>query len=217
MERHTNESSIISKTTNVYPRVTVLLVIVLGSFALVAIALVEVGLNQDSFARDQSGHNITTSASNSTAINTTSPSTINLPLSKGFVNGRIAYFIATDASSNQLVSSISNTTNFKLNYAPSLANTSESSRQQGYVFINGIKGEGPLGSQLSVASALPGDKGYSPLFQINYVKWNLNATKHIPILKSVDEILGLQNSGGLTITKSNVVVNSPAVSIKSPP
>jgi hypothetical protein len=85
------------------------------------------------------------------------------------------------------------------------------------VFINGIKGGGPLGSQLSVASALPGDKGYSPLFQINYVKWNLNATKYIPIVKSVDEILGLQNSGELTITKSNVVVNSPAIIIKSPP
>jgi hypothetical protein len=184
----------------------------------VAFTLASIGLNQDSFARVQSGNNTTTSASNNTAINTaTSPSTISLPLSKGFVNGTIAYFIATDASSNQLASSISNTTNFKVNYAPSLANTSESSRQQGYVFINGIKGEGPLGSQLSVASALPGDKGYSPLFQINYVKWNLTATKHIPIVKSVDEILGLQNSGELNITKSNVVVNSPAVSIKFPP
>jgi hypothetical protein len=206
-------SSIISKTTNVFPRISVLVVIVL-----VAFTLVSVGLNQDSFARVQSGNNTTTSASNNTAINTaTSPSTINLPLSKGFVNGKIAYFVATDASSNQLASSISNTTNFKVNYAPSLANTSESSRQQGYVFINGIKGEGPLGSQLSVASALPGDKGYSPLFQINYVKWNLNATKYIPIVKSVDEILGLKNSGELTITKSNVVVNSPAISVKSPP
>ena len=206
-------SSIISKTTNVFPRISVLVVIVL-----VAFTLVSVGLNQDSFARVQSGNITTTSASNNTAINTAiSPSTISLPLSKGFVNGKIAYFIATDASSNQLASSISNSTNFKVNYAPSLANTSESSRQQGYVFINGIKGEGPLGSQLSVASALPGDKGYSPLFQINYVKWNLNATKHIPIVKSVDEILGLQNSGELTITKSNVVVNSPAIITKSPP
>jgi hypothetical protein len=206
-------SSIIFNTTNVFPRVSVLAVIVLLAFTLVG-----VGLNQDSFARVQSGNNTTTSVSNNTAINTViSPSNISLPLSKGFVNGKIAYFIATDASSKQLVSSISNTTNFKVNYAPSLANTSESSRQQGYVFINGIKGEGPLGSQLSVASALPGDKGYSPLFQINYVKWNLTATKHIPIVKSVDEILGLQNSGELTITKSNVVVNSPAVSIKSPP
>jgi hypothetical protein len=206
-------SSIISKTNKVFPRVSVLAVIVLVAFTLVG-----VGLNQDSFARVQTGNNATTSVSNNTAINTAiSPSNISLPLSKGFVNGKIAYFIATDASSNQLASSISNTTNFKVNYAPSLANTSESSRQQGYVFINGIKGEGPLGSQLSVASALPGDKGYSPLFQINYVKWNLTATKRIPIVKSVDEILGLQNSGELTITKSNVVVNSPAVSIKSPP
>jgi len=140
----------------------------------VAFGLVGVGLSQVSFARVQNGNNTTTSVSNNTAINTAiSPSTISLPLSKGFVNGKIAYFIATDASSNQLASSISNTTNFKVNYAPSLANTSESSRQQGYVFINGIKGEGPLGSQLSVASALPGDKEYSPLSQINYTGRNI--------------------------------------------
>src|SRR6266705_1368378 len=106
-------SSIISNTTNVSSRVSVLAVIVLVAFGLVG-----VGLNQDSFARVQGGNNTTTSASNNTAINkTTSPSTINLPLSKGFVNGKIAYFIATDASSNQLASSISNTTNFKVNYA----------------------------------------------------------------------------------------------------
>jgi hypothetical protein len=183
-------------------------------------AMIGIGLHQDSFAQSQRGHNVTTTipttVSNSTTTNAATPSTISLPLSKGFVNGRLAYFIATDASSNQIVSSVSNTTSFNVNYAPSLANTSESSRQQGYVFINGLKGEGPLGSQLSVASALPEDKGYSPLFQINYVKWNSNATKDIRILKSVDEILIAQKMGELTITKSNAVINSPVVSLKSP-
>jgi hypothetical protein len=48
------------------------------------------------------------------------------------------------------------------------------------------------------------------------VKWNSNATKDIRILKSVDEILIAQKMGELTITKSNAVINSPVVSLKSP-
>ena len=142
-----------------------------------------------------------------------SPSSVSLPLSKGYVNGKIAYFISTDASESQIVSSISNTTSFKVNYAPSLANTSESARQQGYVFANGVKGEGPIGSQISVASALPGDKGYSPLFQINYVKWNNNSTT-IRVLKSVNEIMTAQKNGELTITPTNIVINSPAIQLQ---
>ena len=66
-------------------------------------------------------------------------------------------FIATDASDNQIALSITNNTGFKVNYAPNLALTPESARQQGYVFVNGIKTtESPMGFQLGVASALPG-------------------------------------------------------------
>lgn len=144
------------------------------------------------------------------------PETVSIPLSKGFVDGKIAYFIATDASDSQIVSSVSNTTNFKVNYAPVLADSNESTRQQGYVFINGMKGEGPMGSQMSVASALPEDEGYSPLFEINYVKWDLNATKNIRVLKSVDEITAAEKNGELTITKSNIVINSPAITMTPP-
>ncbi|MGH9986879.1 MAG: DUF7482 domain-containing protein, partial [Nitrososphaeraceae archaeon] len=96
------------------------------------------------------------------------------------------------------------------------ANTSDSVRQQGFVFLNGFLGEegGPLGSQLSVASAVPGDPDYSPLFDINYVEWNTNNTNNtsnIRILKSADEIFEAQQNGELTISKSNVVINSPAI------
>jgi hypothetical protein len=142
----------------------------------------------------------------------TTPEAISIPISKGYVDGNVSYFISTDASEKNVVSSVSNSTKFEINYAPSLANTSESSRQQGYVFINGIKGEGPSGFQLPVASASPGDEGYSPLFEINYVKWNDESNSRV--LKTADEVLGAQNNGELTITKSNIVINSPFVQIK---
>lgn len=197
----------------------------LVSIIMMTFAITGFGIDQNSSAQGQGNNNATNInnnnntnlGSNNSTANTTAPSTITLPLSKGFVDGKIAYFIATDASSKQIVSSVSNTTNFKVNYAPSLADTPESSRQQGYVFINGMKGEGPLGLQMSVASALPSDEGYSPLFEINYVKWNSNATKDIRVLQSVDEIVAAEKDGELTITKSNIVINSPAISMESLP
>jgi len=158
--------------------------------------------------------NATGNNGNSTAstTNQSNPSPISIPLSKGYVNGKIAYFIATDASDSQIAASITNTTGFKVNYAPNLASTPESALQPGYVFVNGIKTtESPVGFQLGVSSALPGEKGYSPLSQLNYVKWNANATPRI--LKSAAEIIDAQKNGELSIAKTNIVINSPAVPV----
>ena len=71
--------------------------------------------------------------------------------------------------------------------------------------------ESPIGFQLGVSSALPGEKGYSPLSQLNYVKWNSNATPRI--LKSAAEILTAEKNGELSIAKTNIVINSPAVPV----
>jgi hypothetical protein len=137
---------------------------------------------------------------------------ITVPVEKGYVNGNISYFISTDASEEMIVSSVTNTTKFKVNYAPTLSNTSEISRQQGYVFINGILGNGTFEHQLPVASASGGDLGYSPLFEINYVKWNNDSQPRV--LKSAGEILDAESKGELSIQKSNIVINSPAVEVK---
>src|SRR6476619_6157519 len=220
MKKQKKGPSDISNTT-----VIQMIFVPLVSIIMMTLAITGFGIDQNSSAQSQGSDNATNITSNNTTnlgsndsnANTTAPTTITLPLSKGFVDGKVAYFIATDASSEQIVSSVSNTTSFKVNYAPSLADTPQSSRQQGYVFINGLKGEGPLGSQMSVASALPSDEGYSPLFEINYVKWNSNATKDIRILQSVDEIMAAEKGGELTITKSNIVINSTAISMDSLP
>jgi hypothetical protein len=139
---------------------------------------------------------------------------IDIPLSRGYIDGDIAYFIATDASDKQAVDSISNNTGFPVNYAPFLANTPQSARGQGYIFLNGIKDEGPNGFQLPVANAVPGNKDYSPLWQSNFVKWNDNATTARE-LKSVEEIMAAEKNGELTITNTDIIVNSPAIKWQS--
>jgi cytoskeletal protein RodZ len=157
-----------------------------------------------------SSSSATTSTSLANNNNTASSNSISIQLSKGYIDGKIAYFIATDASDNQIALSITNNTSFKVNYAPNLALTPESARQQGYVFVNGIKtSESPMGFQLGVASALPGENGYSPLNQVNFVKWNANTNPRI--LKSAAEILTAEKNGELIIAKTNIVINSPAV------
>ena len=135
--------------------------------------------------------------------------TVEIPVSKGYVDGKIAYFIATDASDKEAVESIANNTGYQINFAPILAQTPESERGQGYLFLNGIKGEAPNGFQLPVANAIPGDEDYSPIWESNFVTWNDNATARE--LKSVEEILAAQNNGELNIAETNIIVNSPAV------
>jgi hypothetical protein len=135
--------------------------------------------------------------------------TVEIPVSKGYVDGKIAYFIATDASDKEAVESIANNTGYQINFAPILAQTPESERDQGYLFLNGIKGEAPNGFQLPVANAVPGDEDYSPIWESNFITWNDNATARE--LKSVEEILAAQNNGELNIAETNIIVNSPAV------
>jgi hypothetical protein len=167
----------------------------------------------------QNNNNISSSSSTITTNNTintkNTPNSISLFLAKGYVNGKIAFFIATDASDNQTAASITKNPGFKVNFAPALALSLESTRQQGYEFINGVRGEGSFGFQLPVASALPGDKNYTPLVQLNFVKWNSNSsftsTVTVRELKSVDEIMAAQKNGELTISNTNIVINSPAV------
>jgi hypothetical protein len=165
-------------------------------------------LSQNTFAQ-QTGANSTVRAAGVTPkLNATK--SVSIPVSRGYVNGKIGYFIATDASDPQIAASITNTTGFKVNFSPILALSPESSRQQGYDFINGVKqSSSPMGFQLGVSSVSPGEKGYSPLYALNFVKWNANVTPRI--LKSASEVLSAERNGELTISKTGIVINSPEV------
>jgi hypothetical protein len=134
---------------------------------------------------------------------------IDIPMMKGYENGHEIFFVATDASDNQTASAITNQTGFKVNVAPVLAKTPESARNQAYGFTNGIPGNGPFGFQLPVVAAKPGDQAYSPLWQLNLVEWNQGVNPKE--LKSVQEITAAQRNGSLTVTKTDTIVNHPAI------
>jgi hypothetical protein len=44
---------------------------------------------------------------------------------------------------------------YEVNYAPTLAFVPDPVQQQGYEFLDGIKGEGVFGFQIPIANALP--------------------------------------------------------------
>ena len=134
---------------------------------------------------------------------------IDIPIIKGYVNGKEMYVIVTDASNKESADLIINKTGFKANLAPVLSKTPTDILGQVYVFMNGINGEGLFGFQSPVLSAKPGDNGYSPLYQLNKVEW-INQ-ENAQELKSVDEIVAAENNGQLKIEKTNVIVNKPAV------
>jgi len=134
---------------------------------------------------------------------------IDIPLLKGYENGNEIYFIATDVSDEKTAAFATNLTGFKVNYAPALAQTPEAARAQAYAFTNGIVGDGPFGFQLPVVNAKPGDEGYSPLWHVNEVTWNENATARE--LRSVEEITAAEQNGELSINSTDMVVNHPAI------
>ena len=134
---------------------------------------------------------------------------MDIPLLKGYENGNEIYFIATDVSDEKTAAFATNLTGFKVNYAPALAQTPDSARDQAYAFTNGVAGDGPFGFQIPVVNAKPGDEGYSPLWQVNEVTWNDNATARE--LKSVQEITTAEQNGELSINDTDIVVNHPAI------
>jgi hypothetical protein len=178
---------------------------------------------QSNQAQDSRGQQVEPSTTTNTTTNVTTSTTssgsvlrlsnanveIDVPLMKGYENGNEIFFIATDASDNQTAAQITNETGFKVNFAPLLAMTPEEARGQAYVFENGIEGEGPLGFQLPVINARPRQEGYSPLLQINLVRWSEAAQP--AELKSEEDIIAASNAGQLTINKTDVIVDHPAV------
>ncbi len=134
---------------------------------------------------------------------------IDIPMAKGYENGNEIFFIATDASDEKTAEQITKLTGFKVNFAPILSQTPESAHGQGFVFTNGIPGKGPLGFQIPVVSAKPGDEEYSPLLQLNTVTWKDGSSAKE--LKSVQEIMAAQQNGSVIVDKTSIIVNHPAI------
>lgn len=134
---------------------------------------------------------------------------LTLPLTRGYADGNEVFYISTEASDEDLAAHLTELTGSRVVYAPALAGAPAESLANIYAFSNGIEGEGPLGFQPNVADSQPGDEGYSPLWRINIVEWQEDATPEE--LTSEEDILQAAQEGLLTVTPTEMVVNCPFV------
>ncbi len=134
---------------------------------------------------------------------------MDIPLVKGYENGNEIFFVGTDISDNRLADLATSISGFKVNFVPLLAQTPQDARGQVYLFENGIEGEGPLGFQAPVTNAQPGSEGYSPLQQVNFVRWTDQSAA--VELKSIEDIMGHEGMGHLAVNQTDVVANHPAI------
>src|SRR5215467_10827871 len=137
---------------------------------------------------------------------TTPNAPVVIPLVKGLYDGKDILFITTEVSDKAIKDQIGNFTGFPVNYDANLTKISQGIGNL-WIFKNGVKGPGYMGFQASVVDSIPVDPGYTPLWKVSIVEWKPGITP--TILGSDDAIAAAQSKGQITVTPTNVVVNSP--------
>ena len=124
---------------------------------------------------------------------------------RGFApDGSTIYYIATDASVKKVADNLG--VIFVNKTGLTLVSGSSSDL---YVFTNGIKGNGPMEYQASIASTNAGDEAYSPLWRIQTVTWK--DPMQAEFLNLLNEITENAKQGHLKTEIAGVVVNCPFV------
>jgi hypothetical protein len=137
------------------------------------------------------------------------PAKAELPVDKGYADGKEIYFTHTEASSAEVAAKMGTAMESPVLYVPSLASVPQDALANVYAFSNGVAGESMSGFQLSVFDNPPETDGYTPLRLMSVVTWK-DETKARE-LKSADEILAAAEAGELTIKQTPVVLNMPFV------
>lgn len=137
------------------------------------------------------------------------PAMAELPAGKAYADGKEIYFVHTEASDADAATLLTTMMNSPVLEVPGLADVPDTALANVYVFDNGLTGMGPFGFQADVFDYPPGSVGYSPLRKLNVVTWvdPTNARE----LKSVAEILQVEQAGEVTIAQPGVVINMPFV------
>ena len=150
---------------------------------------------------------IPTPTAGPTMLKLTTPNApVVIPLIKGLYDGKDILLIITEVSDKAMKDQIGNFTGFPVNYDANLTKISQGIGNL-WIFKNGFKGPGFMGFQASVVDSIPGDPGYTPLWRVSLVEWKPGITP--TILGSDDAIAAAQSKGQITVTSTNVVVNSP--------
>lgn len=137
------------------------------------------------------------------------PTRAELPVDKGYAEGKEIFFTHTEASDAELAEMMAADMQSPVLYVPTLAHVTDHALANVYVFTNGVKGTSMSGLQPSVFDNPPGTEGYSPLRRLNVVVWSDESKARE--LKTAAEILEAAEAGELAIKQPGVVINMPFV------
>ena len=132
-----------------------------------------------------------------------------VPVDKGYAEGKEIYFTHTEASNSELAEKMAAGMKSPVLYVPMLAHVPEHVLANVYMFTNGVKGASMSGLQPSVFDNPPGTEGYSPLRRLNVVAWSDETRARE--LKTAAEVLEAAKAGDLTIKQPGVVINMPFI------
>ncbi len=130
--------------------------------------------------------------------------TVELPLVKCWYNGRVAYYIQTEASDPDVARAQN------VHYVARLADTITADAVDDiYVVTNFTQGN-VIPSAPIPAGPDNADPEYTPLWRVSTVTWATGTTPHT--LTSEEEVLAAEAAGQVTITQTDIVVNCPVIS-----
>jgi hypothetical protein len=161
------------------------------------------------------------------------PATI--PMHEGIYEGKQVLYIITDGSDEDYAETITEKQEWKVEFAPVIANVPENALQKLFIFKNGVKGDGIYGFhvpenalqklfifkngvkgdgiygfQNEVFSSTPSQESkYSALNSVIEVTWK-TGQKEIEF-ESVEDILEAKESGRIEFNETGVVLNTPQI------
>jgi hypothetical protein len=130
---------------------------------------------------------------------------VELPLVRGWFNGKPAFYVSTDASDAGVAKDMG------ANFVPALANaiTAQPSAVDDIYAVTNFAQSNILPS--APIPAGPGNKSaaYTPLWQVSTITWSAGAKPYT--LKSEADVRAAESAKLVTVSKTNIVVNCPIV------
>ena len=128
---------------------------------------------------------------------------VSLPIILGWFDGQPAPYIQVEASDRTIAEQQN------VNYAPMLANAANTGAVDDLYMVTNF----PQGNVIASAPVPAGpknvNKAYSPLWQVSMITWKSGVRPRL--LTSQAAVLDAENSGAVTVVKTNVIVNCPVM------
>jgi hypothetical protein len=133
---------------------------------------------------------------------------VRLPPVAGFYDGQEIFFVHPEASHPDVAGMLTDMmAGSPVLTVPQLADVPPQTRDDVYVFTNGVAGHGPFGFQADVFGSAPGDASYSPLRTVMLTTWR--DEQQARELRSAEEVTAASDAGELDLQETGVVVNMP--------